>query len=323
MLALPEGKCKPVPLIHAGCSQCECSCSKHTSYWHSKHKDSVKKAKVAAAKDDVGGDVVDEPGPAAPGDGKDARESEGKGEYVLKVGEAAGYVSLLMARSETYPLGNFNTLVAGAAACVLCHNLVPGRCYCIPGLAARPGKEPKLNFKQYCHVFLSEITFADKTEPVCVLGCDCGNPRARFMLPYAQGSVKPGSTATMSRFDAICEQMGPPCQHVQALGLCTFDELSDMAHIPAIAQLEGPDVKVSVGLHEHGLLDRAVCYKTADAGACMSCSKKICIHTTFLQRRIHFKPLWPRCLAIFAFTPRPTEKPGSPLLSVFAKLRLM
>ena len=140
MLALPEGKCKPVPLIHAGCSQCECSCSKHTSYWHSKHKDSVKKAKVAAAKDDVGGDVVDEPGPAAPGDGKDARESEGKGEYVLKVGEAAGYVSLLMARSETYPLGNFNTLVAGAAACVLCHNLVPGRCYCIPGLAARPGK---------------------------------------------------------------------------------------------------------------------------------------------------------------------------------------
>ena len=62
-----------------------------------------------------------------------------------------------------------------------------------------------------------------------------------------------------------------------------------MADIPAIAQLEGPDVKVSVGLHEHGLLDRAVCYKTADAWACMSCSKKICIHTTFLQSESSFQ----------------------------------
>jgi hypothetical protein len=153
-------------------------------------------------------------------------------------------------------------------------------------LAFRRNGEPYLNYSRWAHVFRNDVLFKDQKDAVVVLGCDCGNARCLFTLSIAQGTSQPGDVS-LSAFTTACDKLGSPCKHTIALSLCTVvSDGASLADIPTVAQLEGAQIRVSVGLPESAFLSRAVCEKTLQGWRCLkqSCSaQSSCEHALFLQ----------------------------------------
>lgn len=165
-----------------------------------------------------------------------------------------------------------------------------GRCYAIPELSQRRNKtkEYVLNHSRWAHVYCNRIRFEDQRDPVLVFGCPCGNPRSEFCLAYARDGAAPGSLP-LSAFNSTLDMLGAPCKHAQALSSCSieFDNVAPIEDIPAVAQLEGSDIKVSVGLPDTAYKHRAVWEQTAQGWRCLECDKKTaCAHANFLRSEI-------------------------------------
>lgn len=134
-------------------------------------------------------------------------------------------------------------------------------------------------------MFRGELTFAGCSSPVSVFGCGCGSPRGQFLLPFAQGKASTGKFS-FAAFSQTCDSLGPPCRHVLAVSLCRFPDSGSLEDIPTVAQLEGPHIRVSVGLPDTEFLSRAVCERTEKGWRCLdpSCDRKSkCMHTRFLE----------------------------------------